>query len=79
MAAGEVAGGSFVGDGVKGTPSMLLVSGSAWFEVQEAARFFAEAGSHLGGVLVEILQWWGVGLWFQVRELEDSHGQMLPS
>ena len=48
VAAGEVAGGSFVGDGVEGTPSMLLVSGSAWFEVQEAARFFAEAGSSLG-------------------------------
>jgi len=48
VAAGEVAGGSFVGDGVEGTPSMLLVSGSAWFEVQEAARFFTEAGSSLG-------------------------------
>ena len=36
-------------------------------------------GVHLGGVLVEILQWWWVGWWFQVREVEDSHCQVLPS
>ncbi len=36
-------------------------------------------GVHLGGVLVEILQWWWVGWWFQVREVEDLHGQVLPS
>ena len=28
---------------------------------------------------MEILQWWWVGWWFQVREVEDLHGQVLPS
>jgi hypothetical protein len=37
VAAGEVAGGSFVGDGLDG-PTMLLPSGTAWFAVPEAAR-----------------------------------------
>ena len=56
-----------------------------WYQVLLGLRYKKQPdssqrqGVHLGGVLVEILQWWGVGLWFQVRELEDSHGQMLPS
>ena len=70
MDAGEVAEGSFAGDGLEGTPSMLLPSGTDSWQRQ---------GVHLGGVLVEILQWWWVGWWFQVREVEDLHGQVLPS
>jgi hypothetical protein len=47
VAAGEVAGGSFVGDGLD-RPTMLLPSGTAWFAVPEAARFSTETGSSLG-------------------------------
>ena len=47
VAAGEVAGGSFVGDGLDG-PTMLLPSGTDWLAVPEAARFLAEPMSSLG-------------------------------